>query len=536
MYDLSYLKSNDKLIIQCQKLIDDHNKISYKKVEVVIPLITFDLVNLKRFKPKDPISLEIVNMFAKYVSQMIFLDRLDRIIESIQYTNEDLTIHFDRSTETVLQIFSSLASIRNQLISQYEQMLNNSKLEINAFISFITKLITQSTNFNEVIQIIYTSMSLNGIEGEYKPFLPIGIQLIDLLYKSNLLSTNQIFLIRSLNDELKKSILGGNNLLYSNVKVNKLQIFGLLPDEGQNVSLPVAIDKLFGLSIKAVPSLKDAIQPLSKTLKLVSMDTGIKTGIIVFISPNDDTYFDMSSILQTSKSIGSSGINIDMIQTMELLRQHPIEKSIKEYDILPIGISEESIDRAYMLWTNDLKTFKIRSVPIDAHMVKKILRTAPSPIIESYNSTFQETIVNRPLNDVASFKKVQYMSFSNDVTEESFLKKFKDRLVASVMSIVGKLDGVKLHTAVVSDKFGDAILDTLDSTKIDFGIHPHLMSSHCHIMYASMSNKILQKLKKELLQQESINKSIVASLIQGIVESNDNIYSRTIASYFLQIS
>lgn len=541
MFDSLKLTTNNKLIAECSKLIEEHNKLSYKKVSLASPSISFDYIKPKYFKQKSSMSSDIIQFFEMFVAQMVVTSELKTIIESIAYTNEDLSIHIDRSPDSISQIFSSLTETRIKLTNTHGQIIQNIDECVKAFDSYFASQLNPDIDISEVIEVIYICMTQHGLaerinsKSRDRPFIYVGAKLIETLYKTNLLSQNHIQSISEYNDKLKQTVLGADSKIQSNAIINRLQTFGLVPDEGPNQSLHDVINTLFGLNMKLFPSIKDAMDPLSKTLKLVTADTGVATGLIIILSPNEDTYFDMTNLYSVSRANGDSGIDEHMVNTFDLIR-HGNSASIKQSEMITIGIDLDKTKMAYILWSNDLKTFKMKNNPIGGAIIRKILRNTPSATIESYNNTIEELIVNNRVEDAISFNRVKYMSFSDAVTEESFLSKFQTKLVSAVMNSIGKLEGWKMRDAIVHDLFTDDMLDAIDAAKVDLGIHPQLFSAHCNIIYASMANKIVNSLKKELLQQTKLNKVMVGEIVKLVVETNDNIYSRVIASYYLHMA
>lgn len=541
MFDSNQINDNNKLIKECEKLIIDHNKISYKQVSLNIPSISFEMINPNFFKFNDPLSAEIIDMYENYLPQMIAVSKLKKIIDMIEYTNEDLSIHINQSSDSIVQIFSSLSHTRMKLIKLYDVMTQNLTIISNSFVNYFYKLITKDTNLAEIINTVFICMKQHGLSDKVgidmneRYFIHIGIKLIGVLHKSNLLTSNHVDLIKTLNDDLKQVILSVDNRMHRNIAFNRLQTFGLTPDEGSTFTLKYIIQKLFGLKIDNDGSLSDLNEHLSKILKLYEADTGLSIGLIIIVSPNQDTYFDMTSLGLISNSNTSSGINEETIKLFDLIKQGN-KPSANKSDLITIGINPEQKQSAYVLWTNDLKTFKLKTKSIDSHLIKKIIRNDPSTTIEAYNNKLEKAIVNNRTEDIISFNRVKYMSFNDTITEEVFLKKFQAKIVLTLINAIGKLEGVKLQKAIVEDKFTNELLDSIDAAKNDIGIHPQLLSSHCHIIYASMATSIVYKLKKELILHDMITKTELKDIVKGIVETNDNIYSRVIASYYLHIA
>ena len=540
MFDAPHLKLNDKLIDESSKLVEEHNRLSYESVAFNNPSISFNTIKPKNVKITDKPSQEIIQFYETYTQQMIISAKLGSIIDSINYTNEDLAIHIDRSSDAIVQIFSSLTEVRHKLRDINDQVKSNISKDVALFVEYMNTLMS-SHDVGAVVKTIFICMKQNGLleklgeAAKDRYFIYVGIKLIEMLYKNSLLSATERQLILDLNRELKQDVLGVGSEIKETVKMNYLQTFGIVPDEGTNTSLHDVIQKLFGIEVELKGSIKTVLPHLTKALKLANRESGQNIGLIVMASPNEDTYFNMSNLDSVSSSNPSAGINDNMIKNFELI-EHGSNSSVSSSEILTIGIDQDTTDSAFVLWTNDLMTFKVRSAPIDNSLIKRICRNVPSAIIEEFNRTLETFIVDNRKSDVVAFNMVKYMSFNDSTTEESFLTKFQSKLTSAIMSSIGKSSGVKLHAAVIDPKFTQKLLQTMDASKIDLGIHPQLLSAHCHIIYASMANKILHKLKKELLSQHTIDTASLKEIIKAIVESNDNIYSRVIASYYLHIA
>lgn len=532
------LKENYKLIKECIALLEEHNKLSYKNESLVLTPIEFAMIKPKHGTQKDSVSLKIIQFYEAYTSQMIVVSKLKKIIEAIAYTNEDLSLHIDRSQDSIVQIFSSLTKNRTQLIKKHTTILHNLEKETEVLIQQITSALTETTNLNEVISTIFVCMEQNGLPDEIRterPFILVGSKLIESFHKSKKLLITHTDLIEELNGRLKKVVLNVSDVNRPEQTLNRLQQFGIVPDEGDNTNLKALIHDLFGLNINYMESIENSIDPLSKTLKLIEADTGISTGLIIILSPNHDTYFNMESLSTITASFGSSGINDDMISKLDLIK-HASEPTVKTSELLTINVDPAYTKMAYVLWTNNFKTFKYKRSPIRHQIIQKILVKSPSSTIEAYNSAFESRISSARSDDAISFNRVRYMSFNESVTEESFLDHFQTKLATTVMNLIGKLTGEKLRNAVIDESFYKELLDVADALKSDIGIHPHLLPAHCHIIYASMASRIVSKLTKDLLKQSAILKPSLVEIVGMIVKTNDNIYSRTIAAYYLHIA
>jgi hypothetical protein len=226
-----------------------------------------------------------------------------------------------------------------------------------------------------------------------------------------------------------------------------------------------------------------------------------------------------------------------MIKQFDILKTDTNGKV--EDNILTINVNDTSkLQMVYVLWTNDLKKFKYREKPAPKHIVKHILRHSPSEMINSYNDKLCKLVVSKTtgLKDIASFKKTQYMSFSEDMTEEKFIQALVKRLSTVIMEKLKDSKGDKFTKKIVDESFTDMILKELELAKFNLGIHTEALSAHCLLIYASVSNKISARIKKDLLNHLHINKSELNEILNMVINCNDNIFSRVTASYYLHVA
>lgn len=301
--------------------------------------------------------------------------------------------------------------------------------------------------------------------------------------------------------------------------MDRLQTYGIVPDEGKNASLVDVVRSLLGLAIE-IPVLTNAIKPLSHMLRLSVADSGVPTGLLIAVSSNADLYFDMTSLFIVSEIMGAKGVTAAMADQFNLINQGS-PATIQQAHLITVNVNEYT-RLAYVLWTNDLRTFKARKRPIETDTINKMLRRTPSLTIEAYNKLLTKIIESSRVNDAIQFKRVQYMTFNETVTEHSFLTLFKHKLVAAVQEITAP---------VTSDDFIDGILDAIDDAKYNLGIDVSKLPAHCHIIYAHMASQIAWKLKKALLRDLDVETSV-----NDAVDGNDNVYTRMLASYYLHIA
>ena len=543
MFEAINFKSNDKLFEESKKLVDDHNQLSYRKAILNIATeVKFAFINRKETpKYTEPVALDIIRFFELSMSHLIISNELNLIIHGMNYTHEDLVVNIDRSIDTITQLFSSLTDNRIQLTEKFNLINENIEKEINLFIDHIGSSINETSDYKQIIEVIFKCMALEGIHNRikiqegYRPFVPVGYKFIEKIFASGYLQDVHILQIQESGIKLKELILGVSPTQLTTTKLNRLQTFGLVPDEGPGEALPIIIERFFGIKDIHIQSLTGSLESLEKNLRALETQTTDSRGLLVIVSSNEDNYFDLSSLYNQTRNYGASGITTDMVHTFDLLKKgnKPVAK---DYDLISINVDPQKTKCAYLLWTNDYKTFKCRSNPINNDLIQKLLRKAPSPAIESYNSVFEKAMEDAKTDDLVAFNRIKYMSFNDTVTEESFLSKLKSVLVSLIMDKLGKLQNEKFSMASASVEFSKSLLKTMELMKAELGIDTHLLSSHCLIIYASMADKIVNKIKKELVGRSNIAKKDLSEIIDLVAMTNDNIYSRTIASYYLHIA
>jgi hypothetical protein len=375
-----------------------------------------------------------------------------------------------------------------------------------------------------------------GVNERLYLFIGVGLRIIASMRQSTKLTDDHIQSIKDLNNETKQVLLGSVNKSSDNISnpFNQLQTFGLIPDEGKNKPITEIVDGLFGINSQHVGTFTSIQTRLVNTMKLITADTGLATGLIIYVSKNADIYFNMESILSGNIENGSGGINQSKVDAFNLIEELDVS-NIKVSNMITINTSDTT-QMAYILWTNDMKSFKVRARPIYAPLIKKILRKAPSSTIESYNSMIEKAIVESRSGDMISYNHVKYMSFSSEMTEEKYLNLLQSKLAKNISASIGKLGDAKVKSAIVDISFSDMLLDTVDSTKSTLGVPSTHIPPHCHIIFASVANGITNRIKKSLLSLEHVNKDSISDVIKQVVQTNDNIYSRVIAGYYLHRS
>jgi hypothetical protein len=528
MFDTTNFELNNTLIDECLKLIKEHNDISYTQVSLLMETVSFS--HISKSIPKDKPSTELVSFFEIYVYQTVVAHNLSTLIDSIDYKHEDLVANIDRSDAGIMKLMTSLTGIRLKLMDLHTKILGGIAKQGDEFIRYIDR--EPIPDIKLFVDTVFVCMGQEGLEKYIKLdknsryFVAIGSKIVEKLYPQ-IRNANLSEYVHAKINYLKEVILATKVQL--NVpfdSINKLQTFNVFPNEGDSIDIKTAMLKLFGIEVDAA-DLLSGLQSIELALKQLSIDKNRETGLIVMTNINNDTYFDitpLSSIVQSQQVVG---VNPEMISQTNLIK-YGGKATVKKSEMLAINTTNDT-QQAFILWTNDMKHFKYRQTPITNALIQKLLRRVPSQIIESYNRILTELIdAAKKYDDAIAFKRVQYMAFTESITEESFLKALQDDLDTFIQKNISD------DKWLLSQSFMESVLDIIDSHKNKLGIKRALLSAHCHIIYNSMAMRIVNRIRRKLLVSHT-KQDISAAVIEA-TSGNDNIYTRTIASYYLHIA
>lgn len=509
MFDFKKFTKFDSVVSECKKLLTRHDELSYKSAKLSDREFSF----VSKVKLADPLSKDVSMFYENYTSRLAIMEEIKSIIADTDYNIDDLHININRSEDTISEILSALTIVHHKLLSHHESLIHELSSVASEFCLYIKDTVANNSNIANIIDVIYSCMA--------KDFIRIGMMLIQAVHTSGHMSDAHKLQIRSMNDALKSTILDAD--ANPPASTNLVQTFGIVPDEGSNRSFSECMDLLFGIKIKSFD-----INATAKSLQR-------HTGLFVFVSKNADTYFDMSSLKIKSSRPDTAGVDSQMVKTFDIIKQGDAP-SAKQSELLEINISDNT-EKAYAIWTNNMQTFKLRSEPIGKQLIEKLRRQSPSPIIGAYNKLLTDMIMKSERNgDAISFNRVKNMSFNESINEAEFIKQLQAKLEVVIYKQLKGQSGDKLHAVIASDDFENVLLDEIDRAKEDFGVHPSMLSTHCHIIYASMTESIVSKIKKELYIHSTITKELLKAQLPLIIATNDNIYSRVIAAHYLHIA
>lgn len=459
--------ANNALIEKCKNEISKFNEFGFKSISI-------SDTSIKNTKYKNDLS----DLFNLYISQKQFTSSIFEIIDSLEYSIDDLSMAIDRSTDSITQIYSAMNE-RIALVKEYATRISNNLTAIAETVpSFESSYLSQLYEYMENIE-----------------FIPMGYEIIKKMAISD---PSKLY---SMNESLKHKLF---NVDQDTNRFNKLQTFNIVPDDGEPLKLMDALECLFNIK------LSDHKSDLKQILKLITADTGVETGLIIHTSSNDDKYFDLTSLLNRKLP---TVVNTSMIEAYNIIKNRKKSKKLKD-ELISINVSQDN-GLVFVLWTHDMEYFKIRKTPLVGKDIKLLLRQSPSKLIESINLSFESEILKKMENrgDLINYKNTKYMSFREGVDEKTFLTKLKKNIMTNIKN---------------NKNTFRAVLNACDSSKIELGI----LTPHAKLIYASMATKISIAIDKHI----AINKKISDYDMDMILFSNDNIYSRTMASVYLEQS
>jgi hypothetical protein len=523
MFESRTFENNDKIIEECITLVDKYNDKANAKMKILAPVIRYKHIG-KNKKSYNRLSKDIVSLYEVYVRQVSITEDIATILKHIDDNSNELSFQIDRSPDAIASILSDIAYIRADLMSNRIKIINGVNAETSAFVDRVTDYITNTNDidFVDVIDVLFACMK------QCYSFIAVGLRMVKCFSENGVLCDDHMIMIKNANNEIKRVLLNAdeNSEIGS---INQLQTFGLVPDEGCSKTLQEVLHNLLGLDGNYHGQFASMKAQLIKSMKLITADTGLRTGLIIQVSNNSDIYFNMQS-LSTRMPTGLTGVSTAMIDAYDIIREPAADTTVKNSSLITINVSETT-QLAYVLWTNDMKTFKSRARPIDESIIKKLIRGTPSTIIDAYNSMMDKVFTDSRSSDIISFNQIKYLSFSNEMTEDKFLTLVHARLLKYMTKyIIGRDNAKKM---IVDAPFDEKVLDIIDESKSDLGLAHQSMPPHCHVIYASAANLLLSRLKKNLLSLDSIDDKSADTAISDVVRSNDNIYSRTIVAYYL---
>lgn len=248
MFDASFFDINNTLFDECRSKIDEHNKLSYKSVSLSSKTVSYTFID--NGYPTDAIAKEIAVFYELFATQKIQCIRLLNIIESLNYTYEDLQLHMERSDDALVKLLTSLSDTRVQLSDLHMRIYENINRQTNNFIEYIKSQDTD--DLKPMIKTIFVCMTQDGIDSymdidvDMRVFIPIGTKIIKTMY-DRINNDGLSGFVYRLSNKLKQKVLNMKLSSYETVfDMNRLQTFGIVPDDGPNCDLKYIAKKLLG--------------------------------------------------------------------------------------------------------------------------------------------------------------------------------------------------------------------------------------------------------------------------------------------------
>lgn len=507
------IDASESLAQSCIDIVVQQNADSYK----VAPIPKLEVLN---FNPKtfSPYEAHLVKFYQKCMSIVKFSHNLKYTLRSMVYPHSEVTIHIDRSPAFILKLERKLAERTNQLNEYLSQLNQNIQHIKDNFCDQLNEIVVDT----KYLELIYHCMHY-----DFK-FIPLGVSILNRLFANELISELYQNDLRRLSSEIKLKYLdesADKSKLDQSIDC-MLQTFNLFPTL-YNLTLPEIFTKVFGLNIQSV-----TIDNLERVLKSNSNSLPKPISFIVIAKHNNDFYYDLTNLFdqnKLSKISSKAGISAEYIDVYQTLRSIIVKKKSSNE---VTTYNQQNDSDTYLLWTNDYIQFKVCEHPIPAIIVNKILANESSNIIDKYNNQFEQKMLDVIKNDsLVSYKQVKYLSFETDTEEVTFINQICNKLIKRIKSI---------KNIATADDLSDQFIKIFQS-EFD-GFKPfHKNGSipiHALLVYSNMAVRLSNRLEKELIVWAFSGQSIdeIESIIRTIIASNDNIYSKFIASYYLSIS
>lgn len=511
--------SSTAIIQECIDILNKQNEDSYRVIKIpkLQSITTFSKVTNNLF------DTQLIQFYKDFLPIIQFIHNIKYAIKEMSYTNEDLSINIDRSPAFILELEHKLYDYKLAIDQYYEQLTTNNSNIIKSYCKYL-----HDHNNDYHIDLNSIALIFNCMEYDFK-FIPYGSTIFTQLFVDKLVTHEHQMDISELSNALKIKYLSFVNPPNDN-QINKkqsrlLQTYNLTPST-PNLSLSQVFNQLFGITTNVtIDKLESILKSTSKTLnKFISF--------IVISKHNNDFYYDIDNLFdreKLSKLTSSIGVSNDYIDIFKTLQSNLITKKVTD-SIHKYNYHNNS--ECYVLWTNDFINFKLRESQVPSKIINKIVTNQSSEVIDLYNSCFEQKLLDIIKNDtLISYKQIKYLSFDIDDEEVIFIEK----LCKSIGKYIKSIGNIN-NESNMTDKLIKIIQVEFDNFK-PFHISKSI-SMQPILIYNNMAIQIANRVKKDITQwynnKEPVNQIDV--IIKAIVASNDNIYTKFIASYYLDMS
>ena len=520
---LDLLSANKSIILECITIITEHNSSSYKQLEI-------PKANQRTFEHKTSnlFNVQLIEFFNQFSNNIKFMQALKVSIDQMNYNTEELMMHINRSPTYIFDLEKLLNNQKSTLVDNYSKLERNQNIIIQKYCEHISNNINDwSIDPQPLIEILFKL-----IHFDFGLIVAIRM-IISVLYSFKLINDTQSHnQIKELTEQLKLKCLGytkSQDVLQKS-QTQLLQTYNITPST-KNLSLSQIFEKLFATNVSTL-----SINNLELKLKSISKELGRAIAFVIIAKDNNDFYFDIENLFdqeRLQKLSSNSGVSKEYIETFKTLHTTVLPKRIKKSTT---SYNYNNPDDIYVLWTNDMINFKVREDPVEKHIVDKLIAGASSKIIDARNKKFEELIFTKVSEDtLVSFKQIKYLSFDVDNEERVFI----DKLCGNISKYLKSKLKSKPGFAASSD-FVQEIIDIFQSEFDSF--KPFHKSKHMplqpRLIYINSAIQLTNRIKKDIndWSNKKGNISEIDSIIKLIIDSNDNIYTKFIGSYYLFMS
>lgn len=517
------IESNNAIIEDCNKLINEHNEFGYLKIKTHIPQAT----NVS-FQKSNAFIEYVHDFYTRIMNATSASDYFDNLSSSMNYSMEDLIVKIDRSTSYIMETKSKMDRIRDRMIEFVIQIKHNNKLCCNEFIRFLHD---EHSNMSYTIEQDELEFVFKCANTDHR-FITYGVSILCQLLEDKLINESYKELISKRSNELKLSILT-NNEKHEHRRL-MLQTFNLFPTVN-NLTIKQMIKTLFHIDIRSFTTfddLQDVINRISTTsLKQVAL-------IVIARSNANDIYFNMDTLFDRNiqQTITSkSGVNQDYIDAFFNLKYDAVAKKIaNDIHVISSANDMNNSDEIYLTWTNDYINFKVREIPVSKNIATKLVNNKSSQIVSLRNAKFEKNFLNAINNtELVSYKQVKYLAFNMENEEVAFI----DTLFKDIESYIIKRSSKEdLSKTLVASAITTVICLTYDAFK------PFHMKGdvpiHAKLMYDNIAVRIGKRIREDIViwAYEKKPNSDLKSIIMSRIGGSDNIYTKFISSYYLDQS
>jgi len=513
------IAASTTLIETCTTLIYAQNADSYKTVRVP----KLNSIKLSH-KAMDSASVDLAQFYLDIMPIVRFVHDLKHTLADMIYPHDELMIHVDKSPAFVLDLEHKLANRTAQISEYLERLTNNLHDILTAYRQFLHSRVSELNISADYLDLIYKCM------GHDFKFIQYGTAILDQLFADGLVATTHRDHITRLSNHLKEHYLSAHQKDTTDVSKQDclLQTFNLIPTLN-NMSLTQVLAHLFSVSIS-----KASEDNLESLLKTISKQLPNPVAFIISARDNNDFYYDLTNLFDQTKmnqiesKAGITNDYIDLYKTLQAtLIKKPTSTRITAYNL---------DDRAmiYMLWTNDYENFKLREQPIDMHIAKQILSGRSSNLIAHYNNQFEANLLQSIVdhtNTSISYKQTKYLAFDfgNDIDDEEHA--FIDQLCKKFIDHVKALKAPGISG--LAKQFIKIAQTTFNKFK-PFHVQKNI-PLHARLVYSNATIRIAERLEREIAIWAHTDQSDheLHRIVKVVVASNDNIYTKFIASYYL---